>query len=74
MPWPVKILPHYTYSDYCNWKGRWELIEGIPFAMTPTPMPKNQLVCANILAHIAAFWAFFGFFSTFFSFFSASYS
>jgi hypothetical protein len=26
----AKILPHYTYEEYCQWKGRWELIEGIP--------------------------------------------
>lgn len=33
----VRILPHYTYSDYCNWEGRWELIEWIPYAMSPAP-------------------------------------
>jgi Uma2 family endonuclease len=45
----VKILPHYTYSDYCNWEGRWELIEGIPYAMSPAPSPRHQWIVANIL-------------------------
>ncbi|HJY21679.1 MAG TPA: hypothetical protein VJ279_02270 [Hanamia sp.] len=31
----VKIQPYYTYKDYCAWEGRWELIDGIPFAMSP---------------------------------------
>ena len=45
----VKLLPYYTYKDYCTWKGRWELIEGIPFAMSPAPSPKHQWIVANIL-------------------------
>ncbi|TCK06622.1 hypothetical protein [Phorcysia thermohydrogeniphila] len=28
-------LPHYTYEDYKHWEGKWELIEGIPYAMCP---------------------------------------
>ena len=27
--------PHYTYEDFCQWEGQWELIQGIPYAMTP---------------------------------------
>jgi len=30
-------LPHYTYDDYPSREGRWALIEGVPFAMTPAP-------------------------------------
>ena len=44
----VKILPYYTYKDYCNWEGRWELIGGIPFAMSPAPTPRHQLLILNI--------------------------
>ena len=44
----VKILPHYTYDEYCKWEGRWELIEGIPFAMSPAPAPKHQFISSNI--------------------------
>lgn len=44
----VKILPYYTYADYVQWEGKWELIEGIPYAMSPAPTPKHQLI-ANTL-------------------------
>jgi Uma2 family endonuclease len=46
----IKILPHYNYDDYCNWQGRWEIIEGIPYAMSPAPNPKHQWVLVNILS------------------------
>ena len=35
-------LPHYTYSDYIHWEGRWELIDGIPYAMSPAPAFRHQ--------------------------------
>ncbi len=41
-------MPHYTYDDYCQWEGRWELIEGIPWAMSPAPLPRHQWVSSNI--------------------------
>ncbi|MEO8567705.1 MAG: Uma2 family endonuclease [Ginsengibacter sp.] len=48
----VKILPYYTYKDYCHWEGRWELIDGIPFAMSPAPNMKHQWVVANIISEL----------------------
>jgi Uma2 family endonuclease len=48
----VKLLPYYTYEDYCNWEGRWELIEGIPFAMSPAPSPRHQWVVVNIVSEL----------------------
>ncbi len=44
----IKILPHYTYEDYVQWEGRWELIEGVPYAMSPQPVPKHQRVAADL--------------------------
>ncbi len=29
-----RYRPHYTYNDYCQWEGKWELIEGIPYALS----------------------------------------
>ena len=46
----VKILPHYTYDDYIHWEGRWELIDGIPYAMSPAPVPKHQIAAGNVHA------------------------
>ena len=42
-------MPNYTYKDYCLWEGRWELIEGIPYAMSPAPNMKHQWVVANMI-------------------------
>lgn len=39
---PAEWLPHYTRSDYEQWKGEWELINGLPYAMSPSPNFKHQ--------------------------------
>jgi Uma2 family endonuclease len=39
-----KYRPHYTYNDYCEWEGNWELIDGIPYAMSPLLVPQHQRV------------------------------
>jgi Uma2 family endonuclease len=50
MPGAVKILPYYTYDDYVQWEGKWEIIDGIPYAMSPAPTPRHQIIGANLLA------------------------
>ncbi len=47
MPRTKKILPNYTYEEYCQWEGSWELIDGIPYAMTPAPTPRHQRIAVN---------------------------
>ncbi|MBC7867979.1 MAG: Uma2 family endonuclease [Gloeobacteraceae cyanobacterium ES-bin-316] len=42
MPLADKYRPHYTYEDYCQWEGNWEIIEGLPYAMSPAPVPAHQ--------------------------------
>ncbi len=44
----VKILPRYTYDDYCHWEGKWEIIDGIPYAMAPAPSHGHQHVSSNL--------------------------
>jgi len=39
-----EYLPCYTYEDYKKWKDNWELIEGIPYAMAPSPMKSHQFL------------------------------
>jgi len=46
----AKILPYYTYNDWELWEGQWELIEGIPHAMSPLPVPKHQKIAAALTA------------------------
>lgn len=43
-----KYLPKYTYEDYKHWEGKWELIHGIPYAMSPAPRIEHQEVSLNI--------------------------
>jgi hypothetical protein len=45
-----KYLPYYTYEDYKQWEGNWELINGIPYAMAPSPLKKHQLVAVRIVS------------------------
>ena len=42
----------YTFDDYQLWEGSWELIEGMPYAMTPSPSVTHQTVGFNIAAII----------------------
>jgi len=44
----ARILPNYTYEDYTRWEGRWELIHGIPYAMSPMPSPKHQATAGKL--------------------------
>jgi Uma2 family endonuclease len=53
----VEDLPHYTYDDYVQWEGQWELIKGIPYAMVPAPALKHQDLSLDIaiqLKHLLA--------------------
>jgi Uma2 family endonuclease len=45
---PNKIYPHYTYDNWVHWEGKWELIEGIAHAMSPSPVPKHQRISFNL--------------------------
>ena len=38
----ARIVPDYTYEDYKQWQGDWELIEGFPYAMAPSPVKSHQ--------------------------------
>jgi Uma2 family endonuclease len=44
-----KYRPHYTYEDYCQWEGKWELIEGMPYAMSPAPVPAHQRANSTLI-------------------------
>ena len=45
----IDYLKHYTYEDYKEWEGQWELYEGYPVAMSPAPMITHQALAANIM-------------------------
>lgn len=54
MTTPIKAQTHYTYADYSKWpeEERWELIEGVPFNMSPAPSLAHQRVVAELLTQI----------------------
>ncbi|NPA12369.1 MAG: Uma2 family endonuclease [Aquificae bacterium] len=47
-----EYIPRYTVEDYKQWEGDWELIEGIPFAMAPSPFGKHQKIVGRIVQQI----------------------
>ena len=49
----------FTYGDYVNWPDneRWELIEGIPFDMTPAPARIHQEILGNLFLEMNRVYA-----------------
>ncbi len=47
-----KYLPHYTVEDYRLWEGDWELIDGLAYAMTPSPGIPHQDILGAINAEL----------------------
>lgn len=43
---------YYTTENYKDWAGDWELFDGMPYAMTPSPSVTHQTVAVNIIAQI----------------------
>ena len=42
------VLETYTYDDYKQWEGDWELIYGHPYAMAPSPIGKHQFIMMRL--------------------------
>lgn len=47
----------YTYRDYVNWPDgeRWELIDGIPYNMSPAPSRIHQKVLGELFKQMAVY-------------------
>jgi len=50
----LEDLPHYTYEEYKIWEGNWELIDGVPYSMAPSPIFEHQNISANIHIELKA--------------------
>lgn len=50
MGWAVKAISKFNYADYITWSDseRWEIIDGIPYNMSPAPNRKHQEVAGNL--------------------------
>jgi Uma2 family endonuclease len=48
----LKKEAYYTYEDYCLWdtEERYELIDGVPYMMSPAPGMRHQLVSMELAA------------------------
>jgi Uma2 family endonuclease len=48
----VATILNYTYDDYKNWEGIWELIEGLPVSMAPAPMKIHQKIASELFFYL----------------------
>ena len=50
----LKKEVRYTYADYCSWPEgeRWELIDGVAYAMAPAPSQTHQTVFGVIFTQL----------------------
>ncbi len=45
----AQVIEYYTYEDYRQWEGDWELIGGIPLAMAPSSLVTHQKMAAALI-------------------------
>ncbi|MDP1831577.1 MAG: Uma2 family endonuclease [Geothrix sp.] len=46
--------PGYTIEDWSQWDGRWELIRGVAYDMTPAPSTEHQRISMALASRIFA--------------------
>lgn len=47
-----RYIPRYTAADYEQWEGSWELWDGVPVAMTPSPGFRHQSLGVSLVRQI----------------------
>ena len=48
----MEAIEYYTYDDYREWEGKWELIDGFPVAMSPAPLIIHQAIASLIIMEL----------------------
>lgn len=50
----TKNTQPFTWQDYQTWPGdeRWEIIDGVAYAMSPAPTTKHQKIVGNLFGHL----------------------
>jgi len=58
-PTAEKFEKRFTYAEYLTWHDnqRWELIDGVPYNMTPAPRTKHQSVLIKLASRFETFLA-----------------
>lgn len=47
-----KYIPHYDVEDYQQWEGDWELWEGVPVSMSPSPFARHSKLLGQIVTKL----------------------
>ena len=52
---PQRDVEYHTYADYCSWPDdiRYELIDGVAYAMGPAPVRRHQGILGEIFRQVA---------------------
>ena len=52
---PQRDLDYHTYADYCSWPDevRYELIDGVAYAMGPAPVRRHQGILLELARQVA---------------------
>ena len=52
---PRRDIEHHTYADYCSWPddARYELIDGVAYAMGPAPVRRHQGILGELFRQVA---------------------
>ncbi len=48
-----KYPPNYTVAEYQKWDGEWELIDGYPYAMSPSATYWHQKIASEIIREVS---------------------
>lgn len=43
-----RYVPRYSLADYQRWEGRWELIDGVAIAITPSPFGHHERIISRL--------------------------
>lgn len=51
---PLHQQRSYTYRDYRGWDGRWELVHGEPYDLSPAPSRQHQRLLVDLAVQIGS--------------------
>ncbi len=56
-PLALKLDERFTYGDYLTWDDgeRWELIDGVPYNMSPAPRLRHQAISRELLTEFSLY-------------------
>lgn len=48
-----RYLPSYTIADYAHWEGDWELWDGVPVSMAPSPFGRHSAIVSRLIVQLS---------------------